>query len=128
MFLGLVHLHPKTDKWDYLQSPNIIFFFLFWHRGNSWKAWEVELELYLFVCLSFSLSNNVISTWLAISRLGWSQLHAHLVECPKNLKMFKLDLTWSSRSGWTWTWPDLNLLKQNLTWLELEVSNQFFFK
>ena len=50
-----------------------------------------------------------------------------LLECPKSLKMFKLDLTWSSRSGWTWTWPDLNLLKQNLTWPELEVSSQVFF-
>ena len=25
--LGPVHLLPKTDKWDYLQSPNIDFFF-----------------------------------------------------------------------------------------------------
>ena len=49
------------------------------------------------------------------------------LECPKNLKMFKLDLTWSSRSSWTWFWPDLNLLKQNLTWPELEVSSQVFF-
>ena len=25
-FLGPVHLHPKTDKWDYLRSPSIEFF------------------------------------------------------------------------------------------------------
>ena len=39
------------------------------------------------------------------------------------------NLTWPevARSGWTWTWPDLNLLKQNLTWPELEVSGQVFF-
>ena len=79
-------------------------------------------------CQGVLLSTAIVDMTISPLPMAWGGSKYLQLECPKNLKMFKLDLTWSFRSGWTWTWPDLNLLKQDLTWLELEVSNQVFFK
>ena len=63
--LGPVHLLPKSDKWDYLQSP-IIDFFLFLVLISG-KLLEEALGsgTSSTFCHSFSLSYNVI--WKAIS-------------------------------------------------------------
>ena len=46
--LGPVHLHPKTNKWDYLQSPIIELFFVSYFAigevpRSPWKYIEAEL-------------------------------------------------------------------------------------
>ena len=59
--LGPVHLHPKTDKWDYLQSPIMKKkkSFLVLTSGKFLKALGREIGTGSIFCLSFSLSNNV---------------------------------------------------------------------
>ena len=53
--LGPVHLHPKTDKWDYLRSPIM--------KKKSFLSWEVEVELALFSAFNFHF------------RTGWSNMN-----------------------------------------------------
>ena len=58
-FLGPVHLHLKTDKWDFLRSPimkkKII---LVLTSGKFLEAWEVELELALFSAFIFTFEQG----------------------------------------------------------------------
>ena len=55
-----VHLLPKTDKWDYLRSPIIDFFFVsFLTLGKFLEALESGIGTWYIFCHSFSLSNNV---------------------------------------------------------------------
>ena len=59
--LGPVHLHPKTDKWDYLRSPIMkkkkSFFVL--TSGKFLEALGSGIGTGSIFCLSFSLSNRV---------------------------------------------------------------------
>ena len=60
-FLGPVHLHPKTDKWDYLRSPIMKKkSFLVLTSGKLLEALGSEIGTGSIFCLSFSLSNRVI--------------------------------------------------------------------
>ena len=59
-FLGPVHLHPKTDKWDYLWSPIMKKkLFLVLTSGKFLEALGSRIGTGLVFCLSFSVSNNV---------------------------------------------------------------------
>ena len=58
--LGPVHLLPKPDKWDYLQSPIIDFFsFLVLTSGKFLKALGSRIGTFSIFCHSFSLWINV---------------------------------------------------------------------
>ena len=58
--LGPVHLHPKTDKWDYLRSPIMKKkSFLVLTSGNFLEALGSRIGTGSIFCLSFSLSNRV---------------------------------------------------------------------
>ena len=59
-FLGPVHLHPKTDKWDYLRSPIIKKkSFLVLTSGKFLEGLGSGIETCSVFCYSFTLSNNV---------------------------------------------------------------------
>jgi hypothetical protein len=59
-FLGPVHLHPKTDKWDYLRSPIMKKkMFLVLTSGKFLEALGSGIGTGSIFCLSFSLSNRV---------------------------------------------------------------------
>ena len=61
-FLVPVHLHPKTDKWDYLRSPIMKFFsILVLTLGKFLEALGSGIGTGSIFCLSFSLSNRVQS-------------------------------------------------------------------
>ena len=58
--LGPVHLHPKTDKWDYLRSPIMKKkSFLGLTSGKFLEALGSGVGTGSIFCLSFSLSNRV---------------------------------------------------------------------
>ena len=60
-FLGPVHLHPKTDKWDYLLSPIMKKkSFLVLTSGKFLEALGSGIGTGSIFCLSFSLSNRVM--------------------------------------------------------------------
>ena len=57
--LGPVHLHPKTDIWDYLQSPIMKKkMFLVFTSGKFLEALGSGIGTGSIFCLSCSLSNN----------------------------------------------------------------------
>ena len=114
----------SNQTWD----PDSYHFKNYNPEFSHWLFWSEQSSLLVEWSRAKGEYETILDCWWLYS--FWLSLvfTQHKLECPKSLKMFKLDLTWSFRSGWTWTWPDLNLLKQNLTWLELEVSNQVFFK
>merc|ERR1712051_520741 len=59
-FLGPVHLHSKTDKWDYLRSPIMKKkYFLVLTSGKFLEALGSGIGTGSIFCLSFSLSNRV---------------------------------------------------------------------
>ena len=142
---GFVMLYSSTSDWRHVHSEQWLF-----RIHDPQQSPPSKLHPWLFASSSQNPSPinnpceqswnwNEYSFYFCIKRNLFVKLTqgfvtnlkswiSSILECPKSLKMFKLDLTWSSRSDWTWTWPDLNLLKQNLTWLELEVSSQVFFK
>ena len=61
-FLGPVHLHSKTNKWDYLLSPIMKKkMFLVLTSGKFLEALGSGIVTGSIFCLSFSLSNNVLS-------------------------------------------------------------------
>ena len=51
--LGPVHLHPKTNKWDYLKK-----LFLVLTSGKFLEALGSGIETGSIFCFSFSLSNR----------------------------------------------------------------------
>ena len=62
-FIRPVHVHLKTDKLDYLQSPSQQFFFSIFQLQNSiQQPWEVELSLAWFI---FSLGQCVLGQLLS---------------------------------------------------------------
>ena len=110
-----------------------------------WKKYSVDRThcKEVFAHENFTLLAIIFSNCVLLARSSqWSKKNCNVwfieiwtlhklsyVECPKSLKMFKLDLTWCSRSDWTgtssqvwtafWTltclsrtWPDLTLKLQ----------------
>ena len=61
--LGPVHLHPKTDEWDYLRSPIMKkkISYLVLTLGKFLEALGSGIGTGSIFCLSFSLSNRVQS-------------------------------------------------------------------
>ena len=72
--LGPVHLHPKTNKWDYLRSPIMKKkLFLVLTLGKFLESLGSGIGTGSIFCLSFSLSNRVYllkNSFLA-RILGW---------------------------------------------------------
>ena len=66
--LGPVHLHPKTDKWDYLRSP-IMKKILVLTSGKFPEALGSGIRTGSIFCLSFSLLNRVYT----IPDIIWGQ-------------------------------------------------------
>ena len=60
IILGPIHLHPESDKWDYLLSPIMKKkSFLVFTSGKFLEALGSGIGTGSIFCLSFSLSNRV---------------------------------------------------------------------
>ena len=69
-FLGPVHLHPKTDKWDYLRSPimkkKIVSCFDIGEVPRSPGKWNWNWLYFLPFIFTFEQGDSGVSLYLAV--------------------------------------------------------------